>query len=685
MTRFFIALAFFLSATLSAQESVLVFPDFDHYENFRDAYIAPEGRGFAVGSCEKLYRTTDNGNSWSVWALPLNTIDVTAVQCAPGTNCSEVYLTTNRGVYRSTDGGDTWAEATNRQFSEMDFSLPGVIHGYRSGGIEFYRSTDGGVSWTGVATPRPIIDDMFFTTSGVHAMMADSSFFRSEDAGTTWTKTFDFPNKPVLGTTDDEGNYYVETRDRDIYKSTDGGFTWTVQAENAHQYTAWYDMYKDAEDSLHVISFNGICFSSGDDGATWSRVRRTVFQRYSKFRRGEGRMFAAGDGLGLYAGTADYNDMAPLVTEKTIDFRDIVFHDEQTGYAFGEDGEVVRTTDGGASWAHISTIGDWMGNRPKVAPNGTIYGVQSITNFSRSTDQGSTWNELQAVNQALEGGRRVFDVLPNNEVVIMTNQRTVRIDEDNNILSARDGGHPSTSGGTFDLRMINADLGFIIRWARLDIYRTQDGGVTWDTIPQFGGNNFFSWFEIEDESTFLIGNGSSSWRTTDAGQTWEEFSTFTALGRFDVDDDLYGFERNSLYRSRDEGENWEEMFRTCARPTDIARRPGANELFLVYPNGIERIDLNEILSPVRQPRPQPVALRTVPNPTSGAVAVTVPEPSGRAGTIHLFDLSGRKINVGYTQNGEQLMLDLSGLSTGVYVVRYAASSGLVYQSRVVKQ
>lgn len=686
MTRLITSLLLCLAAsvTLFAQEATLVYPTFDQYENFEDIYIAPGGRGYAISSCNSIYLTTDDGESWTQQTPPAAVSQLSGIQCAPGTNCAKVFLSTNRGTYRKADEGSNWTNVINQRIHQFDFSQSGLIFGYTANGREFYRSNDDGLSWTPLPTPTQIVDEMHFTSPTLFAMIGDSSFFRSLDGGANWTETYQFPDRAVLTTADDEGNYYVETYASDIFKSEDGGLTWMQKAEDAHQYTAFYDLFKDAEDSLHVISFNGVRFSSGDDGVTWGRVGQVRFQRYQNFRRAEGRLFAAGDGLTLLAGNADYTGMKPLISEKVVAFREIVFQDTNTGYAFGTDGEVFRTTDSGNNWEMVSQISGWIDGRPKVAPNGSLYGMVGVTSFASSTDQGITWNELTAANQVLDGGRRVFDILPNGEVVVMTNQRTVRLDAANNVVLSEDGGHPSVNGGTFDLKMINKDLGFIIRWARLDIYRTEDGGITWDTIPAFGGNNFFNWFDVEDENTYAIGNGSSAWRTTDAGRTWAELNNRTALGRFTIGDDLYGFNRNRLYRTRDGGDNWEEKFVTCAQPLDMVRRPGTNEIFFTYQNGIERLNIDAILSPVRSLRPEAISLRAIPNPTNGTIAVALPGNDVFGGTTDLFDLTGRRLNVPFSQSPGQLHLDMSSLKPGCYFLKYTSASGKLYQTKLIR-
>ena len=686
LTLFLVLLfAFCPSPALFAQETELVYPVFDRYETFNDAYVAPGGRGFLVGTCHPLYRTTDDGRTWTSLdpdALPRNP---TNVQCRPGTNCAEVFLTANGGLHRSTDGGDTWTVVGAVRPAELNFSLPGSIYGTAPRGRDLSVSTDNGLSWTNLPLPDRAPDAVLLRSATEFGVAIDSFFYRSDDAGATWTAVHQFDRPTVLNYLDADGNYYVETQGAAIHKSTDGGTSWTQLNPDAHQYSSYFDLYKDAEDSLHVISFNGVRFSSGDDGASWESAASPRFQTYRNFRRAEGRLFAAGTGLTIFVGDADYSGMRSLLGNEALPLHNIVFHDAQTGYGFGNDGKVLRTTDGGASWAVISQIGRSTDSRPKVAPNGDLYGARSVTELVRSTDQGASWQTLSEANDALAGGRRVFDVLPNGETVVMTNQRTVRLDADGRVLSAADGGHPSTSGGTFDLKMIDADLGFIVRWGRADIYRTADGGLTWDTIPALGTNGFFNWFEVAAPDTFLIGNGDMAWRSTDAGLTWDTYGTRSTLGRFFVGDDEYGFDRNSLYRSRDGGVNWEEKVRLCQRPRAMTRRPGTNELYFAQLNGVERLDLDALLT---SNRPEPVRttpLLSWPNPTAGPATVALPAGAGSAEEVLVVDLAGRGLTVPWSATATGVELDLSGLPAGVYVVRLATDAATAYQTRIVRR
>jgi photosystem II stability/assembly factor-like uncharacterized protein len=687
MTRSYFNLLLLLicSFGLQAQSIDLVFPDFNQYEDFNNAYLAPEGRGFLIGSCNILYRTADGGNSWEV-APPLgDRVFPNSIFCEPGTNCAKAYAGGSRGLYRTTDGGNNWTQVDNRQMTKFNFSIPGVIYGYLRSGGEFYQSEDDGLTWTNTALPGTLFDDIRFLSPTRFAIINDSSFYLSEDSGANWTKTHTFPNRTSKMIDGDGSSFYVIIRNGDVYKSEDNGQSFSLRAERITTSSSFQYFHQDTQDSLHLISFGGSRISSGDDGLTWTVASGPRSQSYRGFRLAEDRLIGFGEGLTLIVGNPDYTDMEQLVSTQAVKFHDIVFHDADTGYAFGERGEVLRTQNGGESWDFVETIGDWMGSRPKLGPDGTLYGVLGFTDFARSTDGGEGWLVLNAANQALEGGRRVFDVLPNGDVQVMTSQRTVRLSPDGNVLSFADGGHPSVNGGTFDLKMIDENLGFIIRWARLEIYRTEDAGVTWDTIPSFGGNNFFTWFEVEDENTFVIGNGSGAWRSTDRGFNWTELRSEVSLGRFNIGLDSFGFNRSSLFRVREGSTFWEEMISTCGRPRDMVRRPGTNEFFLAYENGIERLNVDELLSPVRQSRPEVTPLRAVPNPSNGMVKVDIPGNEAQRGTAELFDLTGRRVTVPTAQFGPQLELDLSTLRPGYYIMRYASAEGKLFQARLIRR
>ncbi|MEL7159626.1 MAG: hypothetical protein AAFN92_02620, partial [Bacteroidota bacterium] len=162
MKQVLLSLFFFgLSVLASAQSDELVFPDFLEYDNLQDFHIAPAGRGFAVGSCELLARTSDGGQRWTALPKPIDRdLRYYVVDCEPGTNCQTVYLGTNRGTYRSTDAGESWRQVTNAWFQSVNFDVAGTILAHT--GSNVMRSTDNGESWERVDLPANITDEPIF-------------------------------------------------------------------------------------------------------------------------------------------------------------------------------------------------------------------------------------------------------------------------------------------------------------------------------------------------------------------------------------------------------------------------------------------------------------------------------------------------------------------------------------------
>jgi photosystem II stability/assembly factor-like uncharacterized protein len=154
-----------------------------------------------------------------------------------------------RGVYRTTDGGQTWARvlpatgAADASDLYYDFSDPQIIFAsLATAGNGIYKSTDGGITWqpiVGRGLPDGVRIAGFAVASGTHGMRvyavtgtggragtAGRGLYRSDDGGQTWT----------LGTqrlASAGGKIYADPQNPDvvyltgtsIYRSTDGGKT----------------------------------------------------------------------------------------------------------------------------------------------------------------------------------------------------------------------------------------------------------------------------------------------------------------------------------------------------------------------------------------------------------------------------------------------------------------------------
>ena len=120
------------------------------------------------------------------------------------TNSNVLYTATQvNGVYKSTDGGETWTASNgsltpwataNGNFIDVrsifvDPSNPQSLYiGTNGDGV--YKSTDGAASWTSVLAPTEAIGCLLVvpgSPSAVYACVNGSGIQRSSDGGATWT------------------------------------------------------------------------------------------------------------------------------------------------------------------------------------------------------------------------------------------------------------------------------------------------------------------------------------------------------------------------------------------------------------------------------------------------------------------------------------------------------------------
>ncbi len=257
-----------------------------------------------------VYKTTDGGKTWQhiglkdtqhiarVWIDPRNSdhVLIAALGHAYGPN-------TERGIFRTTDGGKTWDKilykddksggidlAVDPHNSNVMFAALYQIQrspwGLESGGpgSGLYRSTDGGNSWKhleGKGLPDGILGRIGVSVSGadsnrVYALIEskESGLYRSDDGGDTWSRVNDdqrLTQRAWYFThifADPKSADTVYMLNTGVFRSTDGGKTLNLlPAPHGDHHGFWID----PQNPNRMINGNdGGATVSVDGGKNWS-------------------------------------------------------------------------------------------------------------------------------------------------------------------------------------------------------------------------------------------------------------------------------------------------------------------------------------------------------------------------------------------------------------------------------
>ena len=209
-----------------------------------------------------------------------------------------------------------------------------------------------------------------------------------------------------------------------IYKTTDGGATWTTQVTEQSLGANYY--FRNVEFLNENIGFvgtlNGVFLKTIDGGDNW-----TVVSNFPTNPQAICGLDAVGTatvyGCGAYfspayiikssdsGSTWEYIDMSAYATALV----EILFVDENIGYASGSTSTgavVLKTLDGGSTWSAVynSTIAGeyvWKLQILQSNPNVIFGSVESVEPFQgkliKSTDNGLNWVSKEVPDYLIQG------------------------------------------------------------------------------------------------------------------------------------------------------------------------------------------------------------------------------------------------------------------------------------------
>lgn len=315
-----------------------------------------------------------------------------------------------------------------------------------------------------------------------------------------------------------------------VFKSTDGGGSWvkTTAPNQIHSLTA---IVQNTNPGREHIWYYG----TGDRSPS-GIVNSAIGQLgTNSFYRGDG-IFKSTDGGDTWTQLASTVSGSPDETN-TFDFI--------WGLAtFGDDGVlaatptgVYRSTDGGASWSPSLNFGDneeYPSTEIAIASDGSVYatigGAGPDNGVYGSANNGASWDKISPANWPDATTRTVIAPAPSNENVVyffteVTDlQQQLRKYEVGVGWTDLTGGLPfnaqiATFGGILMILGVKPDDQNTIFLGAIDLFRSTDGGQSFEVISGTGGNFHVDQTSIaffpSDPSRMIIGNDGGLYRADD--------------------------------------------------------------------------------------------------------------------------------------------------------------------------
>lgn len=297
-----------------------------------------------------LWKTSDGGLSWTSNTDNLPTLGVSSILIDPN-NTNIMYIGTGDrdagdapglGVYKSTDGGQTWFQSNSGMGNKVVGAMimhptnSSYILAATSGGV--YRTINGGSSWTLESNNSNYKDIKWKPGSSTIAYATETSspagFYKTTDGGDTWTEiTSGLPSNAqryVIGVSSDDAEVVyllssISSAFQGLYKSGDSGNSFATQSTSPNLLgyaedgsssggQGWYDLCIEVDPTdANTVFVGGVnIWKTTNSGSTWDCVAHWVGsstaasvhadQHWMAYNPINNKLFVCNDG-GIYATT----------------------------------------------------------------------------------------------------------------------------------------------------------------------------------------------------------------------------------------------------------------------------------------------------------------------------------------------------------------------------------------------
>jgi photosystem II stability/assembly factor-like uncharacterized protein len=515
-------------------------------------------------------------------------------------------LTSANSIFKSTDGGANWkalGNITQVNAIALDPTSASTIYAGTSRGV--LASADGGATWAsaglaGMSVSILAVDP--FTPSTLYAAAGDANIYKSTDGGQSWTAHAVGLPSAALGPPPSPSAFvsaflldpaspstvYVTSFGfaSPLYRSTDGAETW------------------------NAVNPGPVALLAIDPGTTLSTIYAVV---------------PNGGGGGISKSTDGGATWAPLPLNQNVGVLAIDPNNSNVLYAatyppFGSPPVIYKSTDGGQNWSAVNSsmpltsalvFSPLDSSSVYAATFNNPFDIFNAGGIFKTTDAGTTWNESNTGLNALGVQLLTGDPLDAATIYEAGVEGLFKSVDQGGSWSQL-AGFPMQAGFPIQSLLIDFTNTSILytSTARIGgcassdvlLFKSTDGGATWSNSinPEYSGclDDTLMGMDPSDPRILYLRSGEGDvidgfglGKSTDGGATWNFTSlAVNALNALVIDPEspanLFVATDNGVVGSTDGGETWNQLGLVNTNVSLLAIDPSQPDILYACTTGV---------------------------------------------------------------------------------------------------
>ncbi len=577
-----------------------------------------------VSHGDGVYKSTDAGKTWKFMGLG-DTRQISRIRIHPK-NPDIAYVAaighlwadnSERGVFRTKDGGKTWQKIlfrddktgaidlvfdpsnANTMFAAM-WQVKRTPWGFDSGGAgsSMYKSIDGGDTWTEISRnrglPAGVLGKIGVTVSPVNPNRVwaiieakDGGLYRSDDAGENWQRVSNNPQ--ILQRPWYYHRVYADSQNADavyvlnvgFHKSNDGGRNFTnIGVPHSDNHDLWIA----PDNANRMINGNDGGANVSNDGAkTWTEQDQATAQFYR---------VALDNDFPYHIYGAQQDNSTVKIPSRSGEFA--ITDRDWYDVGGGESGWIAPHPEN-SDIVFAGSYGGYLtryNHRTKQTRNVNVYPDNPMGAGAEAMKYRFQWNypilfsphKTDGKNVLYTGGNILFRSMDEGQSWQAISPDLTRNDKSKQISTGGEITKDNTSveyySTIFTVSESPVTAGVI--WTGSDdglVQVTRDNGKTWDNVtpkgmPEWIQINAIDASPFDAKTAYVAATAYKSddykpyiYKTSDYGKSWKKIvagipnDAFTRIVREDPNrkNFLYAGTETGLYYSANDGETWQSL------------------------------------------------------------------------------------------------------------------------------